>query len=299
MPIPDRVPMICVPMVTPFDDKDRVDHDAIAFNLDRWKNTPLTAFLVGSQSGEEWSLCDSEKLDVARSVAAHLEGDRFLLGGIDTPSITETLRQIDQFAEVGAEAVRIRFPRTPDTVVRYFEEVLIRSSLPVLLMHQGAPSSFGIAGPPAASAETIARITTIEGVFGYVTDHDLRFESRVRHLVPDHIHFWICNGSLAMHGALMRCTGTTTAFSNIWPEALYKILELGRAGRFEEVRNLQKQVQEIDAIMLPYLAAGVKAAMNIRGLKGTHPRSPVSEVPPAVQKKLEAAMTRASIAGLN
>ena len=299
MPIPDCVPMICVPMVTPFDDKDRVDHDAIAFNLDRWKRTPLTAFLVGSQTGEEWSLSESEKLSVARSVADHLEGERFLLAGIDNPSIAETVRQIEQFAEVGAKAARIRFPRTPETVVPYFEAVLARSCLPVLLMHQGSPASFGVAGPPAASAEIIAQVTALEGVFGYVTDHDLRFESQVRARVPDHIHFWICNGSLAMHGALMQCTGTTTAFSNIWPEALHRILDLGRSGRFDEIRELQRQVEEIDAIMLPYLAAGVKAAMNIRGLKGTHPRSPASQIAPAVRQKLEAAMANAEIAGID
>ena len=172
----------------------------------------------------------------------------------------------------------------------YFAEVLPRCPLPVILMHQCNPELFGIAGEPAANPELIGAVSEMDGVFGYTTDHDIRFESRVRLFVPKNRRFWICNGSLALTGAFIGCNGITTAFSNVWPDALHKILSLGMAGRFEEARDLQRQVQEIDAVMLPYKTAGIKTAINLLGYKGTQPRRPNPRTPKDVVQQLRKVM---------
>ena len=277
-------------MVTPFDAEDRVDLDAVARNVERWMKSPLTGFLVGSQSGEEWFLSEQEKLAITKAVANAIDDQRFVLGGIDCPSVTETLRRAEAFAEAGAEMVRVRFPRMDTPVEPYFEQLLPRCPVPVLLMHQCNPERFGLPGEPAASAEVIGRISAMEGVFGYVTDHDLRFESRVRQHVPQDRRFWICNGSIVLGGTLIGCNGTTTAFSNIWPAALHEILTLGMAGRYDEARDLQRKVEQIDSVMLPYRAVGIKAAMNLLGFDGTHPRAPMPAMPGAEVGRLEAVM---------
>ncbi len=295
MPIPDSDPIINVPIVTPFDSSDRVDHDALAKNIERWLKTEIGCFLVGSATGEEWFLSETEKLAVACTVGETLNGRRCLMGGIDCPSVTETLRRAEDFANVGAELVRIRFPRTELTVVDYFTQVLPRCPVPVLLMHQNSPERFGSAGAAAAEPEVIGCVAAMDNVFGYVTDHDVRFESRVRWHVPDDRRFWICNGSLMLQGAMIGCNGTTTAFSNIWPAALRKLLQLGMSGQFEEAHDLQEKVQRIDAVMLPYLAAGVKAALNLLGFDGTHPRAPTKPMPPDEVTRLEAEMKFAGL----
>lgn len=290
MPIPTTDPIVTVPMVTPFDHQDRVDHDAVARNVERWMQSPLSGFLVGSQSGEEAFLSEEEKLAVTRTVAATVDDSRFVLGGIDCPSVTESVRRAEAFAEAGAEMVRVRFPREEATVEPYFEQLLPRCPVPVLLMHQCNPERFGLPGEPAASPEVIGRVSAMEGVFGYVTDHDLRFESRVRQHVPQDRRFWICNGSIVLGGTLIGCNGTTTAFSNVWPEALHEILTLGMAGRYDDARDLQRKVERIDAVMLPYRARGIKAAMNLLGFDGTQPRAPMPPMPPAEVARLEAVM---------
>lgn len=288
-------PIVNIPIVTPFDEADRVDHEALSRNIERWMATPALSFLVGSQTGEEWFLSEDEKLSIARTVNQTLDEKRTLVGGIDCPSVTETLRRADAFAEAGASMVRIRFPRGESTVESYFEQVLARCPVPVLLMHQPEPASFGLAGRPAASVEVLAAVTNSDNVFGYVTDHDLRFESRVRNLVSPEKRFWICNGSIILQGALIGCNGTTTAFSNIWPDALHRLLTLGMAGRFEEGWPLQKQIQKIDAIMLPWLAAGVKASLKLLGFEGMRPRNPVAPMPQGEVAKLEKAMREAGL----
>jgi dihydrodipicolinate synthase/N-acetylneuraminate lyase len=288
-------PIVNIPIAVPFDEADRVDHDALSLNVERWMKTPATGFLVGSQTGEEWFLSEDEKLVVARTVGQTLSEQQVLLGGIDCPSVTETLRRADAFAEAGAEMVRIRFPRGESTVESYFKQVLAKCPVPVLLMHQPEPASFGLAGRPAASPEVLAAMTNMDNVFGYVTDHDLRFEVRVHDLVSPEKRFWICNGSIILQGTLIGCNGTTTAFSNIWPEALHTLLKLGMAGRYEEAQPLQQQIRKIDAIILPWLAAGVKASLKLLGFEGMVPRNPVAPMPPEEIAKLEAAMRDAGL----
>jgi len=288
-------PIVNIPVVTPFDEADRVDHDALTRNVERWMKTPAISFLVGSQTGEEWFLSEEEKLTIARTVSQMLDDSRVLVGGIDCPSVTETIRRAESFVEAGAKMVRIRFPRGEATVESYFSQVTARCPVPILLMHQPEPASFGLAGRPAASPEVLAAVANMDNVFGYVTDHDLRFESRVRQLVSPEKRFWICNGSIILQGTLIGCNGTTTAFSNIWPDALHELLKLGMEGRYEEAWPLQKQIQRIDAIMLPWLAAGVKASLQLLGFEGMRPRNPVPPMPSGEVAKLKAAMCEASL----
>jgi dihydrodipicolinate synthase/N-acetylneuraminate lyase len=295
MSIPNSDPIINAPLVTPFDSSDRVDLDAVTRNVERWLKTPLDGFLVGSMTGEEGFLSEDEKLAVARTVAESLDDKRFLMGGIDCPGVTETLRRAEAFAHAGAELVRIRLPRCEAGLVDYFEQVLPRCPVPVLLMHQSVPERFGLAGPPAATPEVIGRVAAMDNVFGYVTDHDVRFETRVRWHVPVDRRFWICNGSLILQGTMIGCNGTTTAFSNIWPAALRELLQCGIAGQFDQGQDLQKKVQQIDAIMLPYLASGVKAALNLLGFDGTHPRAPTKPMPPSEVSRLESVMRTAGL----
>lgn len=290
MTIPVQDPIVNIPIVTPFDERDRVDHDALARNVERWQTTPAVGLLVGSQSGEEWTLSEEEKLGIAHTVDSVLHESRFLMGGIDCPSVTETLRRGEAFANVGAELVRIRFPRDPSIIVPYFEQVLARCPVPVLLMHQCEPARFGGAAPPAAPPDILASIADMDNVFGYVTDHDVRFESRVRRRIKTDRRFWICNGSLMLHGTLIGCNGTTTAFANIWPAALDELLRLGMSGRYEEAKELQESVQKIDEVMLPHMAAGIKAALSLLGFEGMRPRTPTPTMPEAEVSLLESLM---------
>jgi len=100
---------------------------------------------------------------------------------------------------------------------------------------------------------------------------------------------------MILQGAMIGCNGTTTAFANVWPVALRDLLQFGIAGQFDEGQALQEKVQRIDAIMLPYLASGVKAALNLLGFDGTHPRMPTKPMPPDEVLRLETVMRTAGL----
>lgn len=295
MTIPTNDPIVAVPMVTPFDDTDAVDFDAAQRNVQRWCQTAISVFIVGSQSGEEFMMSELERVDLLRCVTDALEGDRITAGGIDAPSVVETLRQAERYAEAGAEMVRLRFPRIESEVLPYFQQVLPRCPVPVLLMHQSNPASFGVAAKPAGPPELLGEVASMDGVFGYVTDHDMRFEARVGRFVPQDKRFWICNGSLILSGTLIGCNGTTTAFSNIWPDALKQLLEQGIAGNYAEVESIQERIRRIDEIMLPYLATGIKTCLDLMGFEGMRPRQPSQPMADADIRRLRVEMELAGL----
>lgn len=295
MPIPPNNPLVTLPMVSPFDADGKLDLDAAQRNVQRWLKTPISGYLIGSQSGEEFLMNEQERNSLLRTVTDSLAGETFSIGGIDCPSAIETLRQAENYVEAGAEMLRIRFPREESLVPDYFHEILPRCPVPVLLMHQTSPSSFGIAARPAATPEVIGEIAALENVFGYVTDHDMRFEAQVRRHVPADKRFWICNGSMILSGTLIGCNGTTTAFANIWPAALKKLLDLGMAGNYDQGQALQEQIRLIDEIMLPYLASGIKICLGLMGFEGMNARNPTRVMSSEIISRLETVLRDAEL----
>lgn len=297
MPLPKTKQLVTIPVAIPLRADDGPDHDGLAQNIERWLRGPASGFIIGSATGEEAFFSEQEKQELLRTAVAALDERRFAIGGIDCPGVTETLRRAEAFAAAGAEVVRIRIPRYPDAVEAYFQQVLSRCPTPVLLMHQCNPERFGYAGEAAADPKLLGAIAAHERVFGYVTDHDLRFESRVRRAAPPDKHFWICNGSMILWGALMGCNGTTTAIANVWPEALHELLQLAAAGRYAEAQSLQDEVQRVDAVMLQHGAFGVKAALDLLGFRGMRPRAPIAPPTADDRNKLEAVMREVGLLG--
>jgi 4-hydroxy-tetrahydrodipicolinate synthase len=267
-------PLIVAPTPTPFDANDRVDADALARNVERWNRTPLSGFVLGTANGEELSLSDDEKTLIVRVVAEARTPDRMVIAGIDTPSATYTLDLAARYADAGADMVRVRIPRQGghEAVLRYFGEVCSRSPLPVVVIHQT------FTGIPAASPEVISEICSHHNVFGYITDHDIRFEGRVALTFPHDKRFWICNGGLLLAGAVMGANGACMWLGNIAPALCRGIMASGLNGSFMDARPLQRAATMLDLVINRYGVAGVKRALGLMGFEGMTPRSPLAPV---------------------
>jgi dihydrodipicolinate synthase/N-acetylneuraminate lyase len=289
MPLPQADPIVVAPTPTPFDANDRVDHHALARNIERWLDTPLSGFVLGTANGEELALSNSEKVDIVRTVSDAHAGAKFVVAGIDVPSSSETVRLAEAYADAGADLVRVRIPRqmAPAEIDSYFDAVIAGSPVPVVIIHQT------FTGVPAASPEQIGELCARENVFGYIKDHDIRFEGRVRLYVPTNRRFWICNGGLLLPGTLMGADGACMWLGNVAPALCTQIVSLGYTGRFSEARELQRTATRLDAVIGAHGTAGVKAALGLLGFEGMTPRRPrrsldESEVEP-IRGALEAA----------
>ena len=298
MPVPVQDPIVVAPSPTPFGNDDAVDHGTIERNVRRWRDTPLSGFVLNSENGEEAFLSEQERLEIVRTVHRACAGQKFIIGGIDNPSVTETLRSAESLVQVGAEMIRVRIPRLTTNVRQYFEQVVPRISVPVVIIHQPAPGTF-LGGPAsiAMPAELIGELVAMENVFGYITSSDLRFESRVRTFVPAEKRFWACNGSLLLAGAVIGANGACMMLGNVAPKQCCDILQFVMDYKLAEAQRLQGRLLEADWQILSRGAAGLKAALSLLGFSAGIPRAPTSPCTAAEVELIGKALRQAGLLG--
>ena len=293
MPIPDADPIVVAPTPTPFTADDAVDYQALERNIGRWLETPLSGFVLTTANGEELALSEAERVEIVRVAASAHEGRRFTIAGIDNPSTRETLRIAHEYAAAGADMVRVRVPRglADSAVEDYFSAVIRSAPLPVVVIHQT------FSGIPAASPETLGAVCAMDGVFGYITDHDIRFEGYVRSEVPDSRRFWICNGGLLAYGALMGANGACMWLGNVAPKLCMDIMTLGLQGKYAEARELQESASNLDRVIIRHGTPGVKEALRLLGFEGMSPRMPTPAVNGEVSSLIRAALQSEGLIG--
>lgn len=296
MAIPSQDPIVVAPSPTPFRKDDTIDFEAIERNVQRWLQTPLSGFVLNSENGEEAFLSEHERLEIVRTVQRANGNQKLVIGGVDSPSVSETLRIAETLVEAGAELIRVRIPRLTTDVRGYFEQVIPRAAAQVIVIHQMAPGTFLSTSTVAgAEAELIGDLVARDNVFGYIASADLRFEARVRTFIPSQKRVWTGNASLLLAGAVLGANGACMMLGNVAPRECCEILRLAMAGDLEKAQSIQTRILEPDWQILSRRAAGLKAALNLLGFDAGVPRAPSPECDPNDIEQIRAAMHAAGL----
>ncbi len=296
MPIPLDDPILLAPSPTPFRPDDSIDFEAIERNVRRWRQTPLTGFVLNSENGEEAFLSEAERLEIVRTVQRANEGEKLIVGGVDCPSVTESLRLAEALVEAGAELLRVRIPRLTENVQGYFEALIPRAPAPIIMIHQMAPGKFLSTSPMlGASAELLGELASLDNVFGYITSDNLRFEARARTFIPPEKRFWIANGGMLLAGAAIGANGGCMMLGNVAPGPCLKILSAVMQGDLATAQREQNRLLETDWQILSRGSAGVKAALNLLGFEAGRPRTPAPACSEAAISEIKLAMQNAGI----
>jgi 4-hydroxy-2-oxoglutarate aldolase len=294
--IPTSNPIVVAPSPTPFKADDSVDHAAIERNVEKWLKTSLSGFVLNSENGEEQFLSETERLEIVRTVNDARNGEKFIVGGVDSSSVTDSIRTAEALVEAGAEMIRIRIPRLTKDVSGYFEQVVPRVPAPVTIIHQMAPGMFaGGDAPVGAEPEVIGGLIDIDNVFGYIASGNVRFEARVRNFVTTDKPFWLGNGLIVLAMSAIGANGACLMFGNVGPDEVHQIISSMLNGDLKTAQEVQTRIIEADHQILGRGAAGVKAAMDILGYDGGAPRSPNQAVSDADREIIRAAMQTAGL----
>jgi 4-hydroxy-2-oxoglutarate aldolase len=294
--IPENNPIVVAPSPTPFKADDSVDHAAIERNVERWLKTPLSGFVLNSENGEEQFLSEAERLKIVRTVNGARNGEKFIIGGVDTSSVTDSIRTAEALVEAGAQMIRIRIPRLTSNVAGYFEQVVLRVPAPVLIIHQMAPGMFaGGEAPVGAEPEVIGKLVDIDNVYGYIASGNVRFEARVRNFVTTEKPFWLGNGSVLVAMSAIGANGACLMFGNVAPAECLEVISSMMNGDLKTAQEIQSRCIEADHQILLRGAAGIKAALDILGYDGGAPRRPN---PPVSDREREIIRATMELAGL-
>jgi 4-hydroxy-tetrahydrodipicolinate synthase len=156
---------ILTAIVTPFDERNRVNEDAFVTLMRHLADNGSDGFVVAGTTGEASTLTDEEQLGLIALAVAERPAGRTIVAGTGTNDTRHAVHLTERASELGVDAILSVTPYynrpSPLGLRRHYEAVAGSTDKPILLYN--IPSRTGTNIPPALLAE-LARIDGIEGV---------------------------------------------------------------------------------------------------------------------------------------
>ncbi len=278
-------------LTTPFDG-ERIAPERLVANVARYERCGIAGYLVLGSTGEAPLLEEDEKLSLLRAARAAIPQGKLLIAGIGLETTTSTIRLAERAARVGADLGLVLTPfyfrerMSHAALCRHYTAIADASPIPILLY--SVPKFTGLA-LRTSLVERLAFHPNIVGIKDSAGDLASLLEMIAR--VPPEFDVLCGSVSIFVDALAGGARGGILAAANVFPEPLVAIAAAHRAGCDEQSRASGRRV--LDAcrgVVDTAGVAGIKAAMDLRGLHGGAPRPPLLPATGEERAKIRAAI---------
>ena len=269
-----------VPAVSTFTPAGDLDRAAFDANLRVHLAQGADGVLVAGSSGESALLDDDDRRQLLTWARAAVPAERWLIAGVGSESTRQTIRRAHDAREAGADAVLVISPHyflkrmTEPALLAHFRAVADASPLPVLLYNMPAYAHLVLS---PAFVHAMAEHPNVVGM----KDSAGNLPVLAQYLEAQGPAFRVLtgNGGTACQALQAGVSGAILAIALYAGPLVHARVAAFRAGRTDDALALQAQLTplatDIAGAMGP---AGIKAAMELVGLSGGAPRSPLLPV---------------------
>ncbi len=288
---------ILPPLTTPFDGSGNLDSEGLSENVSRYNEAGLAGYVALGSNGEAVHLSSGERMKVVETIRRAAAPNMTLVVGINESSARAAIEASKAAADVGADALLVITPyfykslMTQETLLRYFTEVA--DSVPVPMLIYNVPQNTGVVIDPA----TIAVLGEHERIIG-VKDSAGNMEaiSNTIRLAPSGFAVMTGNGGILYPSLMMGAAGAILAVACAAPRACVDLYDAARSGDHARARELQNRLTPLSHIVTAGMGVpGLKAALEITGLVGGAPRSPLTPLAPAGREKIKTVMRQTGL----
>jgi 4-hydroxy-2-oxoglutarate aldolase len=282
------------PLATPFLADGTLDLRGFEANFETYAAHDLGGYLVLGSNGESPYLDDEERVQLVRA-ARKGAGRKTLLVGTGQESTRATVAFTRKAADLGADAALVLTPNyyksqmTVEALRRHFEAVAEASPIPILLY--SVPAFTGLTFQPGLAA-TLAAHPRVAGM--KESSGDLSLLGRIIAAVPQGFAV-ACGSAPVLYPAL--CIGADAgivAVSCCAPAVAVALFRAFKEDDHARARRLQDVVTPLGlAITVTYGVAGLKAAIDLAGLRGGYVRAPLLPLPEAPRAEIATLLSRA------
>lgn len=269
---------------TPFDADGSVAHEQLINNLKRWNETELRGYLILGSTGEFPHLSRDEKLEIIDTVRANIPTEKLLLVGTSELSTRHTIELTNKAADHGADGAVVVTPfyykklLNDEQLAAHYRRVADNSRIPILIYL--IPQFSGVYLMP----ETIAELADHPNIIGVKeSSGDLQaLRELLRELGTREFAVLLGSPTILVDGWSSGATGAILAIANIAARAC---LEVERAYKWGSRQRAERIQERLAALARSTTIPGIghlKAAMDLVGLYGYLPRSPLP-VPSAAE----------------
>ncbi len=271
----EKLSGVFAPISTPFAFDETVDYGALRFNLERYAQSGILGYLALGSNGENKSLTEEEKLAVLDTIVQHKGQQQVVMAGATYEAQRDTELFFQKAGDLGADFGLLLSPSyfrkqmTDDVLYRYFTTVADRSPVPLLIYN--APGFCGV----TLSPDLVGRLASHENIVGMKDSAASGIENFLAFTGDE---FRVLAGSVNfLFPAMMAgAVGGTVSLANSFPRLAVELFECGATRDESKGTAMQERLSRINrAISGKYGVSGVKAAMNLAGLRGGIPRRPL------------------------
>ena len=268
---------IFAPVVTPFDAAGNVDGDAFIHNVRAHLAAGLHGIVVTGSTGEAALLDESERGRLVELARKAVPAGKPLIVGTGAESTRAVVARNRMAAERGADAVLVVAPHyygdamTAEALRAHYLQVADASPVPVMLYT--IPKYMHFVTPPEVVAE-LARHENVIGMKDSAGDAALF----ARYLESQSASFRVLTGSGTLVGEALRmgARGAILAVSLFAPATALELWRARREGDDAAAAAAQARLGPLSARVVGGLGvAGVKAALDVVGLRGGPVRAPL------------------------
>lgn len=288
---------VIVPLVTPFDDQNQVDHAGVRRVVDFVISKGVHAVMVAGTTGEGPLLSLEERKQVLETVVAQTSGRVPVIahtGCIDTGSTVELSKHAQQVgANVVSAIVPYFFTFSDEQLYRHFLTVAEAvPDTPMLLYAFPGNAKNDIS--PALLGRLLKAAPNIVGIKSSNDDMG-RFQDYVQ---VGRENFTACFGvdELMLGGLVFGAKAQISGNSNSFPEPFVQLYEAFKAGDLPRAQQLQKTVNTvINLHQGGRTTAFFKATLELRGVEAGRVRPPMCELTAAELAQVKEAVAQLGI----
>lgn len=266
---------VFAPITTPFHDDEALDLDGLQSNVAFYAASGIRGLLVLGSNGETRSVDEAEKREVLIAAIAAKGAEQVVMAGAAYEAQRDTRAFFEDAAELGADFGLLLPPSyfrkfmTDDVLFVYYRDVADRSPIPLVLYN--APAFSGI----ALSPELVDRLARHSNIVGMKDSDGSQIETFLS-LQDDEFRVLPGSAGYLYPSMLAGSHGGTVALADVLPDLVQSLYRCGRDRDETRGEPLHQRCRRLNtAISGAYGVAGVKAAMNLMGLRGGIPRRPL------------------------
>lgn len=287
-----------VALVTPFDERDRVDFAALKRLIDFHVEAGSDGLVIAGTTGESATLERDEHAQLIAK-AVELAGGRIpIIAGTGSNSTAQTMslsREVGRF-DIDAYLLVVPYYNKPtqEGMFRHFSTVADAVDKPVML--------YNVPGRTVSDLlpETVARLAVHDNIFGIkeATGDTGRLDA-IRQQAGEGFRLYSGDDFTALEFMLKGGHGVVTVTGNVVPAEYAELCRLALAGDEAGARELDAKLQPLnEALFAESNPIPVKWAVSELGLIAPHIRLPLTPFSVTYHAAMQTAMEQAG-AGLN
>ena len=272
-----------LPVTTPFDPVTG-DVDVVAFraNLRDWFQHPIRGILIAGSTGESVFLDEEERGVLLDAAADVVPSDRIVIMGTGAESTRQTIHLTQQAADRGTDAVLVSPPAyykgamSPDVLARHYKAVADASPIPVIVYQ--VPLRLSTLDLPTGLVAELSKHPNIVGIKDSRGQLDL-----VGDLVTqcaDDFQVLVGNGALLYAALETGAVGGIVAVGLMAAAEAAAVSVAFKDGRTADAGSIQERIAPVHKEIVGGMGVpGIKAALDMLGMKGGAPRPPLAPFP--------------------